>query len=453
MFEQNHQQELTARQKEILSLLRKGLTNNEICKTLNISANTVKAHLANIYKILEVTNRTEAVSAKIEENENEEKSKIDSIKKELNIIFLKQNDLSAYPKANGLYYSLVEAIHQYRIFRVLETLDESIEPAFTIDVSATKDCGETLFLSIRLGSTHEVLWTSTIKISSENISDAAQKAAMLLFRHIVLATANIKYTPKCPIPYWWYASAHCNIKFENRSKDSFKYCKDMLLPLASGEVYSEHAIYTLALVYYYAILDNWGDTLALTKQLEEFARKTMFNAPYSIYSQMIMAFYNIVIGNKSEAIAYFKQIIEANPQTIIARTMLTQIYMLTGQNDKALELIDECERLIPEIAAQASIKHGKAFILLMQGKYEECITLAKQILLYTPKATILHLFIIFCNNKLGKTAESEAQIKELYKEHPDFNKPYLEQIMKGVNPQMQKLFMDNLQNLFTPQKP
>ena len=49
MFEQNHQQELTARQKEILSLLRKGLTNNEICKTLNISANTVKAHLANIY--------------------------------------------------------------------------------------------------------------------------------------------------------------------------------------------------------------------------------------------------------------------------------------------------------------------------------------------------------------------------------------------------------------------
>ena len=64
-----------------------------------------------------------------------------------------------------------------------------------------------------------------------------------------------------------------------------------------------------------------------------------------------------------------------------------------------------------------------------------------------------NLLSIFCNNKLGKTAESEAQIKELYKEHPNFNKSYLEQIMKGVNPQMQKLFMDNLQNLFTPQKP
>ena len=94
--------------------------------------------------------------------------------------------------------------------------------------------------------------------------------------------------------------------------------------------------------------------------------------------------------------------------------------MLTGQSDKALELTEECERLIPENAVQSSIKYGKAFILLMQGKYEECLTLSSQILLYTPKATILRLFIIFCNNKLGNTAESESQIKILYKEHPDF---------------------------------
>ena len=62
MLEENTCYELTQRQKEVLALLRKGLTNQEICKALNISPNTVKVHLANIYKILEVTNRTEAVS-------------------------------------------------------------------------------------------------------------------------------------------------------------------------------------------------------------------------------------------------------------------------------------------------------------------------------------------------------------------------------------------------------
>ena len=244
MFEHKCQSELTSRQKEILALLRKGLTNNEICKTLNISANTVKAHLANIYKILEVTNRTEAVSTKADE-----KNFSDDIKKDLNIIFLKKNDISAFPKANGLYYALVESLHQYHIFRISDTAEATVEPAFSIDVSAAEDKDETLFLSVRLGSTHEMLWTTSVKISSDNILEIAQKAAMLLFRHIVLATANIKYTPQSPIPYWWYATAHCNIKFENRSKDTFNYCKDMLTPLATGEIYSEQAAYTLALVY------------------------------------------------------------------------------------------------------------------------------------------------------------------------------------------------------------
>ena len=65
MLEKTNCYELTQRQKEVFALLRKGLTNQEICKALNISPNTVKVHLAKIYKILEVTNRTEAVSVLI----------------------------------------------------------------------------------------------------------------------------------------------------------------------------------------------------------------------------------------------------------------------------------------------------------------------------------------------------------------------------------------------------
>lgn len=63
MSERCKVQGLTNRQLEVLDLLRKGLTNAEICRALNISENTVKIHLANIYKTLEVSNRTEAVAA------------------------------------------------------------------------------------------------------------------------------------------------------------------------------------------------------------------------------------------------------------------------------------------------------------------------------------------------------------------------------------------------------
>lgn len=52
---------LTPREKEILSCLVKGLRNKEIADTMGVSAETIRAHLRNIYEKLHVTSRTEAV--------------------------------------------------------------------------------------------------------------------------------------------------------------------------------------------------------------------------------------------------------------------------------------------------------------------------------------------------------------------------------------------------------
>ena len=54
---------LTPRRMEILRLVARGLTNREIGGVLHISAYTVKAHMAALFSILDVTNRTEAAIA------------------------------------------------------------------------------------------------------------------------------------------------------------------------------------------------------------------------------------------------------------------------------------------------------------------------------------------------------------------------------------------------------
>ncbi len=51
---------LTARQREILSLVVEGLSNAEIGKRLYLSESTIKQHLRAAYKTLNVSNRTEA---------------------------------------------------------------------------------------------------------------------------------------------------------------------------------------------------------------------------------------------------------------------------------------------------------------------------------------------------------------------------------------------------------
>ena len=53
--------QLTKREHEVLELLSKGLFYKEISNTLNISIETTKKHISNIYQKLHVQNRTEAV--------------------------------------------------------------------------------------------------------------------------------------------------------------------------------------------------------------------------------------------------------------------------------------------------------------------------------------------------------------------------------------------------------
>lgn len=62
----NNMATVTTRQHEILFLLSQGLLNKQIAYELNISTNTVKAHLHEIFKQLHVRNRTAAVQTALD---------------------------------------------------------------------------------------------------------------------------------------------------------------------------------------------------------------------------------------------------------------------------------------------------------------------------------------------------------------------------------------------------
>lgn len=55
-------QSLSRRERVMLEALSKGLTNRELSKELNISINTVKFHLSNLFEKLSVRNRAQAIA-------------------------------------------------------------------------------------------------------------------------------------------------------------------------------------------------------------------------------------------------------------------------------------------------------------------------------------------------------------------------------------------------------
>ncbi len=51
---------LTPREREVLDLMARGLTNPQVAERLAVSVHAIKFHLAAIYRKLEAANRTEA---------------------------------------------------------------------------------------------------------------------------------------------------------------------------------------------------------------------------------------------------------------------------------------------------------------------------------------------------------------------------------------------------------
>jgi len=53
---------LSAREREVLELAARGLTNAQVARQLHLSTHAVKFHLASVYRNLDVLNRTHAAA-------------------------------------------------------------------------------------------------------------------------------------------------------------------------------------------------------------------------------------------------------------------------------------------------------------------------------------------------------------------------------------------------------
>lgn len=447
MGEIGKKQELTSRQKEILSLLRKGLTNSEICFALNISANTVKVHLANIYRILEVTNRTEAVSTDMAVNAPLED------KDEITLSICHNDDFLNRPLAHTLYLAIIQALQGCNVFQIKIYNENEVDKKsdYIIKLSTPRNEGQSLSMSLYQKDSDAVLWSNLQKVeSSEEIKLLAEQISIQLFRHIIRAAFETYSNNPEVEPQWWYASCDTIARMENRSRTDFEKCESLQQALLAEGRHKDFVAGALAAAYYTAATENWIQSETCIQNLNMIVGETMRENPSSIYSLYSIALYNMFLGNHREAINYFELIKFSNsPLHIVCRRMLSKMYTLTEQAEKAAKELEEYDRLIPGSMYQPFQYVDKAFHHFMQSEYQDCKKISEQLLMFHPEITYARLLLIACNLREGNLDEHTKQIRMLFEYNPNFSKDDLNRFFDCFGPSRRGQVSDLLKNLFS----
>lgn len=425
-------QEFTARQKQVLSLLRKGFTNVEICKTLNISANTVKVHLAKIYKIMKVNNRTEAASVGYEDTESYEKKC-----PQVRILVVKKDDFKN-PQMDKFFFLLEQNLQRFHLFEVrngaMET--ESYEYSYQIVLSGSEKPSSNVYLSLYSCGKKDFLWAYSQRMDEAlDVDFIASQITMLLYRQMVNFAALDFAKGESVLPSWWLVSSYVNFKMDCRCKESFGQCECELLSMIQKGHGNLFLKFSLVRLYYTAITESWIKPQKYFNQIQELAYAAMRDNPYSDYARLMMALYDILAGNKKDAITYLMLVIEANPQNAWVRIILAQVYLLVGDKVKALELYKDNERFVPDLANDPTQLVSKAFIYFLQKRYEDCEKLALQASYMRPESTYPLLFLIVCRLLKGDWSAVREYRKMLFEYHPNFKISDCVKLLKGVEPE------------------
>lgn len=438
MPEEKISNDLTQRQIEVLSLLRKGLTNQEICKALCISPNTVKVHLANIYKILEVTNRTEAASILPTKS---------SSKSTVQILFWGAEKVESNINAKFFYLSLIKNLHRFELLNIQMVSYDSQDSSsdFWINANFSDGRNPTLFLTLHHAKSPEILWSASFSfLKNDDLELESSRMTIQLWRQIELAPARLYKQDSSLEPKWWYLTSYHRIKSEARTKESWLEVKEALHALSDEKEPHIYVSYILASSHYKALLERWCALSEYESQIRKLAAHAMrFNAG-SQYSMFIIALASILAGDNEHSIYYLKKITVINPLCIHTRNLLAQLYMLQGAEDLALKEVSFYEKMNHDLINQPYYCAIKAILLYLAKRFNECIQYCSEILFIMPETPIPRIVMISALGWENRMEEANKHIELFRKYHPNFKLEQLGSIIQGIHPEKRELLLQGL---------
>lgn len=434
---------LSTRQREVLELLAKGLTNEDIGSVLGIGAATVKTHVSAILKTLEVDNRTEAAGLV-----NLADDALDDEFGARPAVAVLRFQADGWPTeegelfARGLVDDLISLLCQWRWFPVIARTS-SLSVDATGDVAAigralaaryilrgtVRRSGDRLRLTTFLEDAERgaCIWSERFDVAVGGLFEAQDELARqivgVVYPSLISAEIWRARRSKARTLSAWTLTHQGIWRVERRSPEDNLRAHELLdRALAVDDTFLP-AVYAKGLAEFYSGLNLWSPDIARNlRELQRYAEVAVGSFPEAPYGHMLRARTAMVIGDMSGAIAHVEVATAIIPSLAEGHALLGQLLATSGRQSEGLARMRRAHRLNP----RASVA-GIAIALFADGRWQEALDVVEPVLLERPHYLFARMIAAGCRVLLGDLDGARMHAEELRRDHPDFRTSSLRQ--------------------------
>lgn len=430
---------LTPRQREILELLTRGLTNDEIGGALAISPATVRTHITALLAKLEVTNRTEAAACYLASEASP--SRVEEVLKRpaiavLPFVVLNKSEHGS-TVASALAHDLAALFSRWCWFPVIasestagarvlggtsQDTGQRLGARFLVD--GTLQGGASSFrLTVRIDDveTGYCLWTERYEFPHEalfEVQDAVCESIVAAAYPLLIARVQVGLRQGvCSSDLEAWELAHDGMRLysareeatnraaQERFQAALKRAPDLIL-----------AYYGLGLAGYQQVLNQWSKPDEGKAQLLKCAEHCLALAPHAAEGHYLLARYHQTSNNHGNSVPALETAIARNPSFATAHALLAQTLQLYGRSDEALVRMKHAIRLSPR-----AFVAGLGFLHFMRGEYHLALDAAERALASNPSYPFAYVIASVSAWYLGESARAVEFARTLRIKSPRFS--------------------------------
>lgn len=431
---------LTPRQREILQLIAKGLTNEEIGQVLGIGLPTVRSHVTAVLAQLQVSNRTEAASLFYAASAEARSARTTAVLARPAIAVLPllglDDDRHVQTVAGGLSADLAQLFAHWCWFpviaqistaqaRTLGATNQQVAAAlgarFLVDGSLRRR-GDSFRLVVGVDDAKcgHCIWTERYEIPVRELfefedmvcTSIVATAYPILIQRV---QSSLRVSPRPRDLAAWELAHHAMGLASQREQSATAEAHKLFTTAIEREPTLTLAQFGLGLISYDMILNQWGRDQDAREQLSRSATKCLELAPHAAEGYFLQARYFQTLGDHSSAATQLQAAVDCNPSFAQAHALLAQTLHLTGHSDEGLRSMEVAVRLGPR-----AFVAGLATLHFMRGSHAEALDAAEQAVSLNPHYTFARVVAAASAYLLGDRPRAHDHALQLRRAHPTF---------------------------------